>query len=117
HTLARLSDDVFGLISPSRNSDEALELAENYVQAVVDHLFDISGKTVQVALSIGVTLVTENAPSINDILGRAQIASQEIANDQAQQEGRCVNLFTPKKDSQMDDHDIAISLIEDALEN
>jgi diguanylate cyclase (GGDEF)-like protein len=117
HTLARLSDDVFGLISPARNADEATELAESYVQAVVDHLFEISGKTVQIALSIGVTLVTENAPSINDILGRAQIASQEIANDQAQQEGRCVNLFTPKKDSQMDDHDIAISLIEDALEN
>jgi len=72
---------------------------------------------VQIALCIGVTLVTENAPSINDILGRAQIASQEIANDQAQQEGKCVNLFTPKKDSQLDDHDIAISLIEDALEN
>jgi diguanylate cyclase (GGDEF)-like protein len=117
HTLARLSDDVFGLISPARNSDEALELAEGYVQAVVDHLFDIGGKTVQVSISIGVTLVTENAPSINDILGRAQIASQEIANDQAQQEGKCVNLFTPKKDSQLDDHDIAISLIEDALEN
>lgn len=117
HTLARLSDDVFGLISPAKNSDEAIDLAENYVQAVVDHLFDISGKTVQVAISIGVTLVTENAPSINDILGRAQIASQEISNEQAQQEGKCVNLFTPKKDSQLDDHDIAISLIEDALEN
>ena len=117
HTLARLSDDVFGLISPAKNSDDAMDLAESYVQAVVDHLFDISGKTVQVAMSIGVTLVTENAPSINDILGRAQIASQEIANEQAQQEGKCVNLFTPKKDSQLDDHDIAISLIEDALEN
>lgn len=117
HTLARLSDDVFGLISPAKNADEAMDLAENYVQTVIDHLFDISGKTVQISLSIGVTLVTENAPSINDILGRAQIAAQEIANEQAQQEGKCVNLFTPKKDSQLDDHDIAISLIEDALEN
>lgn len=117
HTLARLSDDVFGLISPAKNAEEATDLAENYVQAVVDHLFDIDGRTVQISLCIGVTLVTENAPSINDILGRAQIASQEIATDLAQQEGRSVNLFTPKKDSKLDDHDIAISLIEDALEN
>ncbi len=117
HTLARLSDDVFGLISPAQNTDDAMGLAEKYVQSVVDHLFDIGGKTVQIAISIGVTLVTENAPSINDILGRAQIAAQEIANADAQQEGKCVNLFTPKKDSQMDDHDIAISLIEDALEH
>lgn len=117
HILARLSDDVFGIITPSKSSDSSMEIGEHYVQSVVDHLFDIRGKTVQIGISIGITLVTENAPSINDILGRAQMAAQEVSNEQAQQDGKRVNLFSPKKDSQMDDHDIAISLIEDALEN
>tara|TARA_R110002072_G_scaffold112331_2_gene241327 strand:- start:40981 stop:43077 length:2097 start_codon:yes stop_codon:yes gene_type:complete len=117
HSLARLSDDVFGIISPTQNGDKALDIAEHYAQAIGDHLFDVGGRTIQVTQSIGVTLVTENAPSINDILGRAQIAAQEISNDQAIQEGKRINLFAPKKDSHLDDHDIAISLIEDALEN
>jgi diguanylate cyclase (GGDEF)-like protein len=117
HSLARLSDDVFGIISPTQNSDSALDIAEHYAQVIEDHLFDINGRTIQVIQCIGVTLVTENAPSINDILGRAQMAAQEISNDEAIQEGKRINLFSPKKDSQLDDHDIAISLIEDALEN
>lgn len=117
HSLARLSDDVFGIISPTQNGDHALDVAEHYAQAIEDNLFEVGGKTIQISQCIGVTLITENAPSINDILGRAQSASQEIANEQATQEGKRINLFTPKKDSQLDDHDIAISLIEDALEN
>ena len=117
HSLARLSDDVFGIISPVENGEKALEMAEHYAQAIGDHLFDIGSKTVQVTQCIGVTLVTENAPSINDILSRAQMAAQDISNEEAIQEGKRVNLFTPNKDSKLDDHDIAISLIEDALEN
>lgn len=117
HNLARLSDDVFGIISPAQNSDKALDIAEHYAQAIGDHLFDIKGRSIQITQCIGVTLVTENAPSINDILGRAQIAAQEISNAEAIQEGTRINLFTPKKDSKLDDHDIAISLIEDALEH
>lgn len=116
HSLARLSDDVFGVILPTQNSDLALDAAEHYAQAIEDNLFEVSGRTIQIVQCIGVTLITENAPSINDILGRAQIAAQEIANEEAIQEGNRINLFTPKKDSKMDDHDIAISLIEDALE-
>lgn len=117
HSLARLSDDVFGIISPAQNGDKALDIAEHYVQSIGDHLFEAGGRTIQITQCIGVTLVTENAPSINDILGRAQIAAQEIDNETAIQEGKRINLFAPKKDSQLDDHDIAISLIEDALEN
>jgi diguanylate cyclase (GGDEF)-like protein len=117
HCLARLSDDVFGIISPVENGDKALDMAEHYAQVIEDHLFDIGSRTVQVTQCIGVTLVTENAPSINDILSRAQMAAQEISNEEAIHEGKRVNLFTPKKDSKLDDHDIAISLIEDALEN
>ena len=43
YSLARLSDDVFGVISPSKNSEEALEQAAIYRKLIEDHLFEING--------------------------------------------------------------------------
>jgi multidomain signaling protein FimX len=117
HQLARLSDDVFGIICPAKNGDEAISIAETYGQAVEDHLFEVDGKTIQITLSIGVTLVTENAPAINDILGRAQSAAQELAAQEDAEQVNGVKLYTPQKDKPLDDHDIAMELIQDALDN
>jgi len=117
YSLARLSDDVFGIISPSKNSEEALEQATIYRKIIEDHLFEVEGKTLQITLSIGVTLITENAPSSNDILGRAQIAAQEIKEQEGSENGNGVRLYSPKKDAFSDNHDIATSLIQDALNN
>jgi len=117
YSLARLSDDVFGIISPSKNSEEALEQATIYRKIIEDHLFEVEGKTLQITLSIGVTLITENAPSSNDILGRAQIAAQEIKEQEGSENGNGVKLYSPKKDAFSDNHDIATSLIQDALNN
>ena len=116
-SLARLSDDVFGVISPCKNSEDALDQAVTYRQLVEDHLFEVSGKTLQITLSIGVTLITENAPSSNDILGRAQTAAQEIKEQEGSENGNDVRLYTPKKDAFSDNHDIATNLIQDALDN
>jgi len=116
HTLGRLSDDVFGLIFPSKNSDEAFKIAESFCKSTGDHLFEVHGKTIQITLSIGATLVTENAPSVNDILGRAQSASQELLDQENEESGNGVLLYSPKKDSPLKDHDIATDLIQDALD-
>lgn len=117
YSLARLSDDVFGIISPSKNSEEALEKAGFYRKLVEDHLFEIGGKTLQITLSIGVTLITESAPSSNDILGRAQTASQEIKEQEGSENGNDIRLYSPKKDAFSDNHDIATGLIQDALDH
>jgi diguanylate cyclase (GGDEF)-like protein len=117
YSLARLSDDVFGIISPNKNGEDALEQATIYRKLVEDHLFEISGKTLQITLSIGITLITENAPGINDILGRAQTAAQEIKEQEGSEKGNGVRLYSPKKDAFSDNHDIATGLIQDALDN
>ncbi|MFT5717204.1 MAG: diguanylate cyclase (GGDEF)-like protein [Oleiphilaceae bacterium] len=116
-SLARLSDDVFGIISPSKNSKNALERATIYRKLIEDYLFDIGGKTLQITVSIGITLITENAPSSNDILGRAQTAAQGIKEQEGAENGNGVRLYSPKKDAFSDNHDIATSLIQDALDN
>ncbi|KZY39176.1 MULTISPECIES: EAL domain-containing protein [unclassified Oleiphilus] len=117
HHLARLSDDVFGLICPAQNGDDAVEVAQAYGQAVEDHLFEVDGKTIQITLSTGVTLITENAPAINDILGRAQTASQELASQDNAEEINGVKLYTIQTDKPLDDHDMAMELIQDAIDN
>lgn len=115
--LARLSDDVFGVICPAQNGDEAVDIAKSFGKAVEDHLFEVAGKTIQITLSTGVTLVTENAPSTNDILGRAQTAAQELAAQDDAEQVNGVKLYTIQTNKPLDDHDMAIELIQDALDN
>jgi diguanylate cyclase (GGDEF)-like protein len=117
YALARLSDDVFGVICPSKNGEHAVEIAQSFGKAVENHLFEIEGKTIQITLSIGVTLITENAPAVNDILGRAQAAAQELAAEEDSDNINGVRLYTQKQDSPLDDLDIATGLIQDALDN
>ena len=116
YSLARLSDDVFGIIAPCKDGDQSLALAESYCKLIEDHLFEAGGKTLQITLSIGTTLVTENAPNSNDILGRAQTAAQEVKEQENHENGNGVRLYAPKKDSILDDHDIAKDLIQEALD-
>ncbi|MDX1453331.1 MAG: EAL domain-containing protein, partial [Oleiphilaceae bacterium] len=116
-TLARLSDDIFGIIAPAESGDDALAIGEVYRNKVEDHLFEVEGRTLQITLSVGATLITDNAPNIKDILGRAQIASEEIKTLEGHEKGNGVQLYRPKNLSPLEDHDIASQLIEDALEN
>lgn len=116
HHLARLSDDIFGVICPAKEGEDAVSVAHKYGKAVENHLFEVAGKTIQITLSTGVTLVTENAPGINDILGRAQTASQELAAQDNAEDINGVNLFTIQT-SKLNDHNDAIELIQDALNN
>ena len=115
-TLARLSDDVFGLICPCHNQQEAIQIGEQYLKLTEDHLFEVEGKTRQITLSIGITLVTDNAPNIKDILGRAQTACQHVKDQEGHENGNGVLFYTPKKDKLLDDHDVASSLIQGALD-
>jgi len=116
HYLARLSDDVFGIISTSKNSDHSLEVSKEYCKLIEEHLFEVSGRTIQITLSIGITLVTENAPSVNDILGRAQTAAQEILTLEGHENGNGVRLYAPKSDKPLDNLTTATDLIQTALD-
>ena len=115
--LARLSDDVFGLINTSSTIDDAMETGESYRKLIEDHLFEVEGKSMQVTLSIGATLVTDNAPEIKDILGRAQTASEGVRKQDDHENGNGVSLYRPKQDSSGADQDVTSTLIEQALDN
>ena len=116
-TLARLSDDVFGIILDGVDAEAAKEKSETIRKKVEEHLFDVEGKTVQVTMSIGITLVNNNAPNIKDILGRAQTASEDVRKQDGCENGNGVLLFEPKIENALGNHNTAAEFIEHALDD
>jgi EAL domain-containing protein (putative c-di-GMP-specific phosphodiesterase class I) len=97
------------------SADQARDIAESYRKHVEDHLFEAEGKTQQLTFSIGIALITENSPNAKDLLGRAQTAAEEVSDPG--NGGNGVRLYQPKRDNLMADTDLAINLIESALES
>ena len=78
HVMARFGDDVFCLLFQSGDKDSATELAEGIRAKVEDNLLEVSGKSYQLTIRIGLCLVSENAPSKEEIISRAHLAADAI---------------------------------------
>ena len=114
--LARLSDDAFCILAPHGNADSLKQTAENIRRRVEDHLFDISGKTVQLTVSIGIAAVTENAPRAEDLIGRAHTASDDVRRQEGMEQGNGVLLYSPRiKEKATSDE--TVDAIQQALDN
>jgi diguanylate cyclase (GGDEF)-like protein len=114
-TLARLSDDVFGVISSNTSEEKSLEHGEILRHKIEERLFEVEGKTIQITVSIGITIINDNAPNIKDILGRAQTASESVRKQEGKQNGNGVELFKVRIDNPLGNHDTATKYIETAL--
>tara|TARA_R110002073_G_scaffold71410_5_gene175398 strand:- start:1804 stop:3894 length:2091 start_codon:yes stop_codon:yes gene_type:complete len=80
HTLARFGDDVLTLLFDDSDKDVASQLAELLRSTVEAHVSEISGKSYQQTVSIGLALISENAPSAEEIVSRAHRAQTGVAN-------------------------------------
>jgi diguanylate cyclase (GGDEF)-like protein len=94
--VARLSDDTFGLILQGIDDKTALSKSESLRKAIEDHLSEVSGKTVQVTCSIGIALITENAPNGQDLLGRAHVACDDVKTLEGHEKGNGCLMYAPK---------------------
>ncbi|HGY90344.1 MAG TPA: sensor domain-containing diguanylate cyclase [Planctomycetes bacterium] len=75
--LGRIGGDEFLLLLPSATSLQAEVVAERLRQAVAAEVFrDDEGRTIRTTISVAVTRVPEEAPSIEGILRRARGALQ-----------------------------------------
>ncbi len=90
--LARLGDNVFCALrtncTPAQHQDELEALR----QAVEARLFDISGRTAQSTVSIGVAALTERTSKASEVLDRARRCSDENSD------GNHVHLHNPADD-------------------
>ncbi|SFM39401.1 EAL domain-containing response regulator [Marinobacter zhejiangensis] len=93
--LARLSDEAFGILAPAMEEKALVELCGKLCKTIEDHLFEIDGRTVQLTVSIGVAVITENAPNAADVLGRGHTAAAEVRKQEGHEGGNGVVAYNP----------------------
>ncbi len=91
HLLARFGDDVLTLLFQQGDKQQATELAEALRATVESHVSDISGKSYQQTISIGLSLIAENTPSAEEVVSRAHRAQTDVAD------GNGVHFFETEK--------------------
>ncbi|MFC5696868.1 EAL domain-containing protein [Pseudomonas sp. GCM10022186] len=76
--LARYGDDVFGVLQADRTPEQAEEGLQSLLKKIDIHLFDVSSRTVQVSLCIGVAGLSETTPKAQDVVDRAHRCADEL---------------------------------------
>jgi len=115
--LARFGDDVFTLIYKQGDKEAAKELAEDIRKTVEEHLSEVSGKTYQLTVSIGLALITENSPNAAELISKTHRASSYTP------EGNSVHFFQLEESGETDGEDgdqasdsVIIDLIQKSIE-
>ena len=91
HIIARFGDDVFTLLYKGGDKESAAQEAEKIRAGVESHISEVSGKSYQVTVSIGLSLISENAPSAEEIVSRGHRATTTI------EDGNGVNFYQPEQ--------------------
>ena len=72
--IGRLGGDEFGIILPETPHEQALVFAERIREAISQEAVVIEGKVVRVTASIGITLLSDTAETMPDLLHRADMS-------------------------------------------
>jgi len=91
HLMARFGDDVFSLLFKGGDKEKASELAETIRAKVEGHLSQVSGKSYQLTVRIGLSLISESVPSLEEVISRAHQAADSI------EDGNAVNFYQPQQ--------------------
>jgi len=100
--LARLSDDSFAILCYPGEEKQMSDACGAICKAIENHLFEISGKTVQITASIGIASVAENSPKAQDLLGKAHTASSDVRKLKGHENGNGVLVYNPADYEQLD---------------
>lgn len=90
--LARLADNVFCALQPATTPEQQQPELLRLLEQVAERLYDISGRTAQTTLSIGVAAISEKTGKAAEVLDRARRCSEE--NDQ----GNHLHIHNPVDD-------------------
>ncbi|MDP5210433.1 EAL domain-containing protein [Microbulbifer sp. 2205BS26-8] len=76
-TLACYSDDSFCLLTPDTTPDSAEQRAREMLKKVSDTIFDAAGKTLQITVCIGISLLSEASSGAQQVLEQALVAHRQ----------------------------------------
>jgi diguanylate cyclase (GGDEF)-like protein len=91
HLMARFGDDVFSLLLDGGDIEQAKSLAEEIRSKVEEHLSEVSGKTYQMTVSIGMSIIAENTSTAEEAISRAHKAADNL------EEGNAISFYEPAK--------------------
>ncbi len=110
--LARFADDVFTVLLPAQTPEQTSETLHNLLKKVEGHLFDVSGRTVQTTLSIGVAGLNEKTARAQDVIDRAHRCADEIDG------GNALKLYNPADElAAAANRGSLVAMVQQALEN
>ena len=76
--LARFGDDVFCALLADQTPEQCREGLQSLLKKVEGHLFEVSGRTLQTTLSIGVAGVNEQTAKAQEVVDRAHRCADEL---------------------------------------
>lgn len=110
--LARFGDDVFTALLPGQTPEHCQASLQSLLKKVESHLFDVSGRTVQTTLSIGVAGLSEKTAKAQEVIDRALRCADEL-ND-----GNALKLFNPADElAAAANRGNLLAMVQQALEN
>lgn len=92
-TLARLSDDCFGVLTRDCVPEALRQLAEGYRHAVEEHLFSAGEKTIRLTASVGMTMIGSRSESAQEALTQVSRATSHVR--ELNRAGNGIYLFDP----------------------
>lgn len=91
HMMARFGDDVFTLLVNGSDKEKAEALAESIREKVESHMSEVSGKTYQLTVSIGLSIIAENTSTAEEAISRAHQAVDSI------EDGNAIAFYEPAR--------------------
>jgi diguanylate cyclase (GGDEF)-like protein/PAS domain S-box-containing protein len=87
--LARFGDDAFAVLMPEGTPQQLQQPLTELLRKVEGHLFEVSGRTVQTSLSIGVAALDEQTAKARDVIDRAHRCAEELTD------GNALRIYNP----------------------
>lgn len=78
--MARFGDDVFTLLMDGSDKAVAQKLAEDIRERVEGHMSEVSGKTYQATVTIGISVIAENTSTMEEAISRAHQAAESVTD-------------------------------------
>lgn len=91
YLMARFGDDVFAILYADNDKAKAEELAEEVRKKVEGHMSEVSGKSYQLTVSIGLSVIAENTSTMEEAISRAHQAADSL------EEGNAIAFYEPAK--------------------
>ncbi|ARS47459.1 ferrous iron transporter C [Ectopseudomonas mendocina] len=110
--LARFGDDVFSALLPGQTPEQCQASLAALLKKVEGHLFDVSGRTAQTTLSVGVAGLSEKTAKAQEVVERARRCADELSD------GNAIKLFNPADElAAAASRGNLLAMVQQALEN